>query len=198
MASKGLHKDSIGFAQLSQDDIEAIENGVPNYLYTKWPGILVRFHQAAMGLYMYKKSNYRDPSWSTLTERLDLWRASFIAFKQKPLLGWGTGSIHIAQEYGLSANQSALVGKAMKPHSQYLYILLTLGIIGLISCVLLYGYFVVKTGVYKMFHFNVFIIVFVINFIANNSFESQVGQNMFVLFSLIYWQFHSAGVPLRR
>jgi hypothetical protein len=198
MASKGLPKDSLGFSRLSQNDIGAIENGVPNYLYTKWPGIFVRFHQAALGLYMYKKSNYRDPSWSTLTERIDLWRASFVAFKEKPLLGWGTGSIHVAQEYGLSSNQSALQGKAMKPHSQYLYILLTLGVVGLIAYILLYGYFVTKTEVYKLFLFNVFIIVFAINFIANNSFESQVGQNMFVLFSLIYWQYYTAGVPPRR
>jgi len=187
MASKGLAKDSLGFSSLGQPDISAIEDGVPNYLYTKWPGVFIRVHQTTMGLYMYKKSGYSQPSWSTLTERLDLWRSSYIAFKHKPLLGWGTGSIHVAQDFGLAKAQSALKGKGMKPHSQYLYILLTLGVLGLLAHIVLYGYFVKESRVYKLFMFNAFFITFAINFIANNSIESQVGQNMFVLFSLLYW-----------
>lgn len=187
MASKDLTKDSVGFSSLTQADISAVENGIPNYLYTKWPGIFVRVHQTAMGLYMYKKSGYKEPSWSTLTERLELWRASYVAFKQKPLVGWGTGSILVAQNYGLSKIQSTLFGKGMKPHSQYLYILLTLGTFGLLAYIFLYGYFVKESKVYGVFMFNVFLIVFAIYFIANNSIESQVGQNMFVLFSLLYW-----------
>lgn len=187
MASKGLTKDSVGFSSLTHDDILAVENSIPNYLYTSWPGIFVRVHQTAMGLYMYKKSGYKQPSWSTLTERLDLWRASYVAFKQKPLVGWGTGSILVAQNYGLSKNQSVLLGKGMKPHSQYLYILLTLGALGLLAHIFLYGYFVRESKVYRVFMFNIFLIVFAIYFIANNSIESQVGQNMFVLFSLLYW-----------
>ena len=187
MASKGLTKDSVGFSLLTQADIDAIENGIPNYLYTKWPGIFVRVHQTTMGLYMYKKSDYKQPSWSTLTERLDLWRASYIAFKHKPILGWGTGSIHVAQNYGLSKSKSVLLGKGMKPHSQYLYILLTLGVLGLLAHILFYVYFVKESKVYRVFMFNVFLIVFLVTFVGNNSIESQVGQNMFVLFSLLYW-----------
>lgn len=186
MASKGLTKDKEGVDMLTQEDIEAIEKGTTNYLYNSWPGFFIRAHQMMMGLYIYQKSSFKSSSWSTLTERIDLWRASLVAFKKHPLLGWGTGSILNAVDYGLEKNESSLIGKNMKPHNQYIYLLLTLGIIGLVIFLSLYAYFVFKTKGYMVFIYIVFIIIFFSNFLANNSFESQVGQNLFVFFSLFY------------
>lgn len=190
MASKGLTKDKEGINKLTNEDIEAIEKGTTNYLYNTWPGFYIRAHQMMMGLYMYKKSSYTSSSWSTLTERIDLWRASWHAFKLKPLFGWGTGSILNAVDYGLEMNGSSLIGKNMKPHNQYIYLLLTLGTVGLIIFLALYFYFVAKTKGYNEYIFIVFIILFFSNFLANNSFESQVGQNLFVFFSLFYGYFY--------
>ncbi len=186
MSSKGLRKDKQGFTYLTDSDIQAVEKGTTNHLYVKWPGMFIRVHQMMMGVYIYKKTSYTNPAWSVLTERIDLWRASWQAFIKYPLLGWGTGSILHAVEYGLEKNDSALTGENMKPHNQYIYILLNMGLFGLVVTVLLYSFIIMRTKVYRIFIYNVFIIVSTINFLANNSLESQVGHSFFVFFTLFY------------
>ena len=79
----------------------------------------------------------------------------------------------------------------MRPHNQFLYILLTLGLTGLIIIVMLYAYFLVKKKAHKSFMFILFLIVFLVNFVGNNSFEPQPGQDLFVFFSLFYGYFYS-------
>jgi O-antigen ligase len=78
----------------------------------------------------------------------------------------------------------------MRPHNQFLYILLTLGLTGLIIIVMLYAYFLVKKKAHESFMFILFLIVFLVNFVGNNSFESQPGQDLFVFFSLFYGYFY--------
>ena len=190
MASKGLRKDSNDFMQLNEADIEAVEKGITNYRNTGRPGFMIRVHDEMRGLYIYRKTEKRESYAGSFTERLDQWSASWQAFKEHPVFGWGTGSILLAVDYGFEKNGSPLAGRGMKPHSQYLYILLTLGITGLILYIGLYSYAVIKTGIYKLLIFKVFIVVFVVNFLANNSFEDQLGQNPFVFFTLFYIYFH--------
>lgn len=190
MASKGLKKDREGIKALTDDDIRAIEHGTTNYYYLRWPGLLIRLHQMMRGLYIYRETGYKNPVWSTLTERLDLWRAAIIAIKEYPMFGWGTGSILKAMDYGIEVIDSPLRGRNMKPHNQYLYTILSVGFTGFIIVLLLFSYFVIKTRLHVSFIFLVLLISFLINLIANNSLESQLGQNFFVPFTLIYAYFY--------
>jgi hypothetical protein len=190
MSSLGLRKDRQGFAELTDRDISEIENGTTNYLNVTRPGIYIRAYEEVMSLNIYYKSNRQETSWGSLTKRIDLWRASLEAFKKHPVTGWGTGSILKAMEYGMGKTGSTLSGMNMKPHSQYLFVLLTLGIAGLILTALLYGYFFVKMNVHKSFMAILFLIVFLVNFTGNNSLESQPGQDLFVFFSLFYGYFY--------
>jgi hypothetical protein len=68
--------------------------------------------------------------------------------------------------------------------------LLTLGLTGLIIIVVLYVYFLVNKKARESFMFILFLIVFLVDFIGNNSFESQPGQDLFVFFSLFYAYFY--------
>ncbi|MFW5793747.1 MAG: O-antigen ligase family protein [Bacteroidota bacterium] len=184
LTSKGLRKDREGLQELTDEDIKAVEQGITNHLYTEWPGILERIHQTIKGIHIYNETN--NPNWSTLTQRIDLWKASYEAFKKKPIFGWGTGDLFIAVEYGLEKNDSVLQGEKMKPHSQYLLFLLTLGSVGLILFFVFYIYPVVKTKAYKIFPFKVFMIAYAINMIGNNPIDAQLGQTMFVFFTLVF------------
>lgn len=190
MTSKGLRKDGDGFMSLTDNDIRAVEKGINNYRNTRRPGFLIRVHDEMRGLYIYRKTEKEEPSMGSFTERMDQWSASWQAFKKNPVFGWGTGSILTAVDWGFEKNGSVLVGRGMKPHNQYLYILLTLGIAGLILYIYLYSYAVTRAGLHKIFIFRIFIVVFLINFLANNSFEDQLGQNPFVFFTLFYIYFH--------
>ncbi|MDZ7633705.1 MAG: O-antigen ligase family protein [Bacteroidales bacterium] len=190
MSSLGIRKDSEGFSGLTGNDIREIEKGTTNYLNVRRPGIYIRAYEELMSLHIYQASSRRETSWGSLTKRIDLWRASLEAFKKHPVTGWGTGSILKAMDYGTGQTGSKLSGLNMKPHSQYLYILLTLGIAGLAAIAFLYGYFVIRKRAYQSFMFVVFLIVFLVNFAGNNSLESQPGQDLFVFFSLIYGYFY--------
>jgi hypothetical protein len=190
MSSRGLKKDRQGFMELTDTDIRAVEKGTPNYLNVTRPGFYIRAYEEMMSLNVYYQSSRKVTSWGSLTKRIDLWRASWEAFREHPFLGWGTGSILKAVDYGIEKNGSALSGLNMKPHNQFLYILLTLGLTGLIIIVVLYVYFLVKNKAHESFMFTLFLIVFLVNFIGNNSFESQPGQNLFVFFSLLYGYFY--------
>jgi hypothetical protein len=190
LSSKGLRKDRQGLSGLTDRDIHAIENGKANYLNVNRPGIYIRAYEEFMGLLVYHKSSRRETSWGSLTKRIDLWRAAFESFKKHPFLGWGTGSILVVMDYGIEKTGSSLKGLNMKPHSQYLYILLTLGMAGLLVIGLLYGYFIIKKRAHHSFMFVLMLIMFLVNFLGNNSFESQPGQDLFVFLSLIYAVFY--------
>ncbi|MFW6351851.1 MAG: hypothetical protein ACOC2E_05655, partial [Bacteroidota bacterium] len=98
MASLGLKKDKEGMEKLTDEDIEAIEKGIANHYYTKWPGIISRIHQSVWEIYKYQ--NGYDSSEHSLAKRIEFWKASWSAIKAKPLFGWGTGDLVIAQHYG--------------------------------------------------------------------------------------------------
>jgi hypothetical protein len=190
MSSRGLRKDRQGFLELSATDISAIERGTTNYLNVSRPGFYIRAYEEMMSLYVYYHSSRKDISWGSLTKRIDVWRASLAAFKKHPVVGWGTGSILKAVDYGIDKNGSSLSGLNMKPHSQYLYILLTLGLTGLIIIAVLYVCFLVKNKAQESFMFILFLVVFLVNFTGNNSAEAQPGQDLFVFFSLFYAWFY--------
>ena len=192
MSSLGLRKDAEGFMKLTDKDIEAVERGVTNHLNIDRPGFYVRAYEELMSLHIYYKSSRQMADWGSLTKRIDLWRASWEAFRERPLLGWGTGGSLKAVEHGLQKNGSILSGLNMKPHSQFLSIMLTLGVAGLIITVLLYTFFVLQRKAHRSLMFILFLAVFLVNFIGNNSLESQPGQDLFVFFSMIYGYFYPA------
>ena len=125
LTSKGLKKDSSGLAEISDTEINGIENGIPNYLYLKWPSIMVRIHQSLWELQRYYLSG--DPRGHTMSQRLELWKAGWVAFLEKPILGWGTGDLPEAMEFGLEKIDSRME-TFMKPHNQILYLLLMTGL----------------------------------------------------------------------
>lgn len=186
MSSLGLRKDSAGMALLTDRDIREIERGTTNHLNVGRPGIYVRAYEEMMSLSIYYASGRRETSWGSLTKRLDLWRSSLEAFRKHPVMGWGTGGVLQAMDHGMEQTGSTLAGLNMKPHSQYLYVLLSHGIIGFIATVLLLVYFYRQKQAHRSIMFILFLFLFLIHFIGNNSLESQPGQDLFVFFSMLY------------
>jgi hypothetical protein len=187
LSSKGLNKDKEGLSELTHKDIEAVERGYTNHFYTKWPGIIIRTHVLMTGIYMYNKSPEKNPNWSSFTERIELWRASWVAFKAKPFLGWGTGEIEKGVNFGLKENDSLLVNSNMRSHNQYFSLIIAWGLIGFLAFVFLYSAFVYKSGVTGIFVFNVFLITAAVNGLVNDPLEGQVGQSLFIFFSVFYY-----------
>ncbi len=184
LTSLGYRKDKEGLEKLNAEDIAAIERGIPNYYYTQWPGLLVRLHQTIWEVYWYREN--RNPTNHTFAQRLELWKGSWEAFKEKPVLGWGTGDLFIAVEYGLKKIDSKMENYRMKPHNQFLLFLVSLGIIGSLVIYGCYFYFVKSTGAYKYLPFNIFLVIMFITMLANHPIDSQEGQTFFSFFTLFF------------
>lgn len=184
MASLGLRKDREGLDALSDTDIQAIERGIPNYLYTQWPTGFVRVHQTVWEVYQYRKTG--NPTGHTFSQRLELWRASYIAFREKPIFGWGTGDIFIAVAHGLNEINSQMENYRMKPHNQYLLFLLTLGVAGSMIMYLLYFLYARETGAFQYLPFNAFLVVMLVSMLGNNPIDAQTGQTFWSFISLVF------------
>ncbi len=184
MASLGLKKDREGMSFLTDHDIKAIEKGVPNHLYTQWPTTFVRIHQTVWEIHQYRKTG--NPSGHTFAQRLELWKGSSVAFKKKPILGWGTGEIFTAVDYGLRQINSKMENYHMKPHNQYILFLLTLGITGSLLMYALYFLYIRKTKAYKHLPFNVFLVILLVSMIGNNPIDAQTGQTFFCFATLFF------------
>lgn len=184
MSGMGLKKDRASLEQLEHQDIRAIERGVANHYYTQWPGMMVRLHQTLWEIYWYLESG--NPTGHTFTQRLELWKGSWIAFTEKPLLGWGTGDIFIAVRHGLETIDSPMENYHMKPHNQYLLFLLTLGIAGSFFIYGMYFYFARITKAYKHLPFNVFVLIMLVSMLGNNPIDAQAGQTFFTFFTLYF------------
>lgn len=186
MSSRGLRKDREGLDRMSDEDIRAVESGVTNCLEPVRMGLENRIYEELQGVYIYRASGHSKPTWSSFSMRIDLWKSSLVAFREKPLFGWGTGSILQATYHGFETYGSPLLGEEMKPHNQYIYILLTQGGVGLLLTILLYAYAIRMSAAWQNRPFRLFVLVMAVFCLANNPLESQTGQNIFVFFSLYY------------
>lgn len=184
LSSKGLRKDQAGVDALQSQEIEAIENGVANYLYLHWPNVLVRLHQTFWEINEYARTG--NPSGHSFAQRLELWRAAWLAFKKHPVFGWGTGDVFMAMEFGLNQIDSPLENYRMKPHNQPLILLLMIGVIGLVAFFALVFAFVKTSKAYLNLPFNIMLVVVLVAMLGNNLIDFQIGLTFFLFFMLFY------------
>lgn len=88
-----------------------------------------RVHQAFIDI-----KNYFDGNpFSSVGYRLELWKASYYAFLEKPLLGWGWTNFDLAQQFVFDNGHIAPIRYFGHPHNQYFLFLVETGLIGLLS-----------------------------------------------------------------
>ena len=130
LTSKGLKKDKEGVEQLSEQDIQNIENGIPNYLQAS-SNMFSRIPQL-----MFEIDGYLEgvnASGNSLAQRLEYWRVSKEIIKDNPLFGVGTGDVPTTFETKYKAIPNSLDKKyQLRSHNQYLSTAIALGLIGLV------------------------------------------------------------------
>lgn len=185
LSSKGLRKDEAALKVLSDEEIKAVEQGVPNYLYMEWPNVYVRIHQTFWELHTYRQTG--NPSGHSFAQRLEVWRAGFAVAKMRPMLGWGTGdhinAIHIGLDHIGSKFESFRLRHA---HNQFLHLTIMLGLTGLVLIFGLYFLFILKSGAFRYLPFNVFLLIVLVFMFGNSPLDSQMTLN-FVLFIALFF-----------
>jgi len=182
MTSKGLAKDAEGFAQLSQEDIQNIENGMPNYIYAENKlGIYPRIYETIWELDQYKIT--KNPNEKTLAQRIEQARLAFVIIKKHTWFGIGLGNNALAYEKAIVESGSKLSPqKTGSSHNQYLNYLIRFGVLGTlyILCVLTWIFINGRKN-------NPFLItIFFVSMLAANfgeaNWETFIGLNYFGFF----------------
>jgi hypothetical protein len=181
LTSKGLRKDAVGLAQLSDEEIRAVEDGVANVHYLHWPGLLIRVHQTFWEVSEFRREG--KPEGHTLSQRVEYWKAATEAIGKSPWVGWGTGDYLLAMQYGFERIESRLAFRShMKPHNQYLSMMVLFGVVGLAWFLFAVFYPAYRLGGFHLLPFLAFFVIFMVSLFIDDTMETQAGITFFVYF----------------
>lgn len=182
MTSKGLLKDSVGVHQLTTDDIQHIEAGYTNYLYTDKLGFSRRIDQLLWALEEY--GWHQNANNSSTMQRWVYMETGWEILKNHPLFGVGTGDVIDAYKAEYSVNDRGLEQRFQGiSHNQFLTVGIAAGILGLIAFLISLGYPMWR---YRTdFLFLVFMVIMIVSFMTDNTFSRQSGVALFAFFSSV-------------
>lgn len=185
LSSKGLAKDSVGIASLSQQDVSNIENGVTNYVYADASPIANRLHELFWEYRDYKQGS--NPSGNTLLMRMEFWKAAVYIIKRSPWIGVGTGDAQRAFTKAYHRTKTKLTHEwRLRSHNQFLAITVSFGVIGLAVFLfsLAYPSIVLRKYVHGLYF--VFLLIAVVSFFTEDTLETQSGVSFFAFFNTLF------------
>jgi hypothetical protein len=180
--SKGLRKDTDGMNALSKQDIQNVENGIANADYTHGLGVKRSLFPILFSFSVYQ--HYGDIKYSTILQRVELWKAGYAVCKEHFWFGVGLGDHKPELDKQLDEMNSPMTYKKnMGAHNQFITYCMMGGIFLALyfALILFLPFFKVKNSrhiLYQLF----FIIVF-FSLFTEDTLESQVGVSLYAIFS---------------
>ncbi len=185
MTSKGLKKDSVGMAQLTDGDIRNIEQGVANVNYLQKSGLRERLEKILFELEVYAEGG--NPSGNSVSQRLEYLRVASMIICDHFWTGVGTGDVNRAFHQRYEAIDSPLEQEyRRRAHNQYVTMLLTFGPFGLLWFLFALFYPVIRMKGYKDARFLLFFVTVLISFLTEDTLETQTGQSFFIFFQCLF------------
>lgn len=181
LTSKDLRKDRDGVEQLTDWDVKMIENGCANVNYIKNPGFKTRILKIIKGYEVYKLTS--NPSGSSVMQRLEYMKASWLVIKDNWLIGVGTGDLE-----DTLYNKYDEMGSMLKndfryhAHNQYIAFMIAFGLPGII--IFLFGllYPAIYSNSFTDYFFGVFFSIITISMLSDDTLETQAGVTLFAFF----------------
>jgi hypothetical protein len=184
LTSLGLRKDAAAVNSLRPQDIAAIERGVTNHLYDEWSGLRRKTDQLKWEYWNYLGGG--DARGHSLMQRTELWSAGFSLAQENLLTGVGTGDLKSAWAQKLQHMGSSLAGTPLRAHNQYLTILITFGIPGvLLFLMALFAPLIIQRKLVNGVAAAFLVIVF-FSMLVEDTLETQVGVSFFAFFFALF------------
>ena len=181
MASKGLRKDSMGVASLSDADIRAIEHGVTNAYPDRWGGLSARFDEVVLELQQYRAKGAADGH--SVTMRIEYLKAGWRIARAHPLFGVGTGDTELAFQGEYERMGSKLSAPwRHRAHNEYLTLWISFGLIGLCWSVFTWWFPAWRLGAWGRPLFIAWAIIFGVSCLTDDTIETQVGATFFAFY----------------
>jgi hypothetical protein len=184
LTSKGLRKDFDGVNALSDQDVKNIEKGIANIEYTQGSGINSRLYKL-----FWEYQEYKDHGvfvGHSLFQRLELWKTSWSVIKSNWLFGVGTGDVPDVFKQTLKNENSPLQDTKLRSHNQYLSLFIAFGVVGFLLCLFSFIYPFIKSKLIFDYFCTIFLIVFLMSMLTEDTIESQDGVTFYAFFAALY------------
>lgn len=185
MTSLDLRKDQGGIARLSENDIENIENGIANVLYTKGIGIEARLLKILLEYENYIRTE--DPTGHSVMQRVEYWKTAVHIIKKNFWFGVGTGDMNIVfkQEYENLDSKLDHTWR-LRTHNQYLSIMVGFGFVGLLFFLFILFYPAYYSKTFANIYFLVFFVTFLVSMLTEDTIETQAGVTFYIYFYSLF------------
>lgn len=158
---------------------------LPILSYLTLPSIKMRTHEVVYELQSYQLN--QDPNGKSIAQRFVYWNIAWDIFKTAPLIGIGTGDVADAfNSYYLTHPNLLQQQYQHRAHNQWLTILLTFGIIGLLLFMLVVFYPLFYKRKYLDYFYIVFFIAFALSMLTEDTLETQAGVTFYALFNCLF------------
>lgn len=189
LTSLHFKKDSVGVTRLSNADVKAIENGIPNIIYLTHNAIYKRLHTIAWEINNY--NNGGNPNGHSVTMRFEFWKNASFIIKKNFWMGVGTGDVPTVFHLSYKQTNSPLAEKwQLRGHNQFLTVMVALGFFGLVFFIfsLLAPIYISKSG--KSFLYLSFFLTAILSMLSEDTLETQAGVTFFAVFNALYlWKY---------
>ena len=185
LTSKGLRKDAEGLESLSQDEILAIQNSVANVDDLAKSSFRKRIKAILWEIQVYKSSGFM--SGHSVTQRLEFWKAGERIIRKNFWLGTGTGDIVKAFDNEYHEMNSSLDKQfRWRSHNQYISMLATFGIFGLLWFLFVLFSPGFLSGMNKDYFYFIFLCVLLISMLTEDTLEDQAGVTFYAFFTSFF------------
>jgi O-antigen ligase len=158
---------------------------LPILSYLTLPSIKMRTHEVVYELQSYQLN--QDPNGKSIAQRFVYWNIAWDIFKTAPLIGIGTGDVADAFNSYYLAHPNLLQQQYQhRAHNQWLTILLTFGILGLLLFMLVVFYPLFYKRKYLDYFYIVFFIAFSLSMLTEDTLETQAGVTFYALFNCLF------------
>lgn len=180
--SLGLRKDSAAVMSLHDEDIRNIELRKANIYYTRHASLRRSLYETYFGFSLYRHHGVINES--SLLERVELWRATWILIRENWLFGVGIGQQRTALDRQLVQQHSPIADKKKNrgSHNQFLSFWLAAGIFPLLYFCFLLLYPFVKMRDRVTFVFFALCMLLILSMLVEDTLNAQTGRMLFTIF----------------
>ncbi len=179
MSSLGLRKDSLGFAQLSSDDFQRMEQGYTTAVPIKNP-LLHRLQGTYFEVHAFV--NNKAVAGGSVTQRMVYFSNGWNLARENWILGVGTGDVNDAllQQYDLAAS-SLPDDLRRRAHNQYLTFWISFGVLGMLYFLYLNHYAISWSMRRQNWMAMAFTVIAAFSFLTEDTLETQTGATFYAL-----------------
>ncbi len=185
VSSKGLRKDQAAIDQLTTEEVEAIERGVPNYKYLEMGYFRTRIFKI---LWEYQSSKEgRSVNGHSVFMKLEYWKTAIQIIKKNLLFGVGTGDVQDSFDAEYVTSKSNLGEKyRLRTHNQFLAYGVSFGALGIVLFLIFLFYPLIKLEFYKNNIYFAFLSIVLLSMLTEDTLEVQAGINFFAFFNSLF------------